>query len=393
MTRIDKTILKFLTNFRNLTLLGVSQIISSASLAIFWFVLAKLIETDQYGQISYFISIASIAGTFSLLGAGNTLLVLRGKQIQIHTTFYFMVILALVITSITLFFVIGNASVNFYTIGYVLFSLITVDLLGAKLYSNFAKILISQRILMISLGIGFYFIFGFEAIIFGLGLSFIPYIFFIYKVIVDKKIDFSLIKNHSKFLISNYFLDLARILFIHVDRLIIPIILSFSILGNYQLGVQIVSITYLLPATVFQYILPKESSGENISRLKKLTVVFSIIIVGIVVLVAPIGITILFPKFVETIGIVQIMSIQLIPATITYMFMSKFMAEEKSFFVVVGSIIGTAAKISTIFFFGTIFGITGVAIAFVLSSIAEAIFLVTISQIRKHNNKEKQNTS
>ena len=46
---------------------------------------------------------------------------------------------------------------------------------------------------------------------------------------------------------------------------------GFAILGNYQLGIQLVAILGILPGIVYQYILPRDSSGESNKKLKKLT--------------------------------------------------------------------------------------------------------------------------
>ena len=71
-------------------------------------------------------------------------------------------------------------------IGYVIFGLATSEILGNKLYRSYSKYLILQKILMISLGIGLY-SYGVNGIIFGIALSYSPYLIRIYKEIRNTK--------------------------------------------------------------------------------------------------------------------------------------------------------------------------------------------------------------
>ena len=70
---------RILAKFKDLTSLGFANILSTAISGIFWFYLASLLGTTHYGEVSYFIAIASIASTVSFLGAGNTTIRLFGK--------------------------------------------------------------------------------------------------------------------------------------------------------------------------------------------------------------------------------------------------------------------------------------------------------------------------
>ena len=50
-----------ITRFKDLSTIGFANLTSNAISGVFWFYLASLLGTAHYGEVSYFISIASIA--------------------------------------------------------------------------------------------------------------------------------------------------------------------------------------------------------------------------------------------------------------------------------------------------------------------------------------------
>ena len=91
--------------------------------------------------------------------------------------------------------------------------------------------------------------------------------------------------------------------------------------------------------------------------------------------------TLLFPKFIVAIEVIQIVSISVIPSTINLMYISKFLGNEKTKIILIGSGIFLLVQISAILVLGQLLGVNGVAIALVLGSSAEAIFLVSINKL------------
>ncbi len=268
-----------------------------------------------------------------------------------------------------------------YVLGYVIFSLATAEILGKKEYKNYSIYLITQKILMVGFALFFYYFIGLEGVILGIALSFFPYLTRIYKSFKNDEINFSLIRPRLGFIINSYALDLTRTFSGYTDKLIVAPLFGFMILGNYQLGIQMLSILGILPVIVYQYILPRDSSGESNKKLKKLTIAVSIILAILGITLAPIILPVLFPKFTEAIEVIQIVSISVIPSTINLMYISKFLGKELSKIVLIGSGIFLTVQIIGIFSLGGIFGINGIAYSLVLGTIAEAIFLVMINKI------------
>lgn len=377
------------TRFKDLSTIGFANLTSNAISALFWFYLASLLGTSHYGEVSYFISIASIASVISFVGAGNTIIIYTAKGEKIQAPIFFVTIIASVVASIVLFIMFFNFGVSLYIVGYTIFGLASSEILGRKLYKDYSKYLITQKILFVGFALGFYFLMGPSGVIVGFGLSFFPYAARIYKGFKESKLDLSSLKPRFGFMMNSYALDLSRTFSGNTDKLFVAPLLGFSLLGNYQLGIQFLSLLGMIPTIVYQYILPHDASGNPNKKLKKLTVLVSVILAVSGIFLAPKVLPIFFPKFTEAIRVIQIVSLAIIPLTINLMYISKFLGSTKSKIVLIGSGIYILVQISTILTLGKVYGINGVAGALVLASTAEALYLIIVNQyINRHSPPE-----
>lgn len=361
--------------FKDLTSLGSATVVASAISAIFWFYMASILGTEHYGEISYFISISTLASVISLIGFGNALLVYPAKDVKIQPPVYFIALISSLITSSILFLIFYNIGISLYVIGYVIFALVGGDLLGRKFYKNYSKILIIQKILMILLATGLYYLVGYQGVILGISLSFLPFSILMYRVFRKTKIDFSLVKSRFGFIINSYALDISRIFSGSIDRLIVAPLFGYSLLGNYQLGLQLFSALSILPIVVYQYILPHDASGNPNKKLKRVTIIISVIFAALSITLSPFVIPALFPKFTEAVSVIQIISVAIIPYTIIQMYVSQFLGNTNSRVVLSASIVYLIVQITTIIPLGKIVGIGGIAISFVLAQTAELVYL------------------
>lgn len=369
------------SKFTGLTSLGFGNIVSAGISAIFWFYLASLLTADDYGQVSYFIAIASIASTISFLGAGNTIIVYTAKGEKIQSPIFFISIVSSIFTLIAVFIIFSQIGLSLYILGFVIFMLATSELLGKKLYRKYANYLITQKILMTGLAISLYYFFGVEGVILGIALSFFPFSIRIYKSFKESKLNLKLVKIHFGFMMNSYALDLSRTFSASTDKLLIFPMFGFAILGHYQLGLQFLAIFSILPSIVYQFILPEDSSGNSNNKLKKYTIVVSIILAFLGIVLSPIVLPVFFPKFLEAIQVVQIVSLSIIPATINLIYVSKFLSNGLSKIVLIGSGVFLSIQITGILMFGQIYGVNGIAMALVIATSVETVFLVIINRI------------
>ena len=381
MIKSLKKITKFIEKFKDLSSLGLGIGIANAMGGIFWFFMAALLGTEKYGEVSYLISIGIIASMISLIGSGNTITVYGAKGVKIQPPIFLIVILSSIITSTILFFIfVNDFSVSLYVIGYAIFMLITSDLLGKKLYRKYSKFIIIQKILMIALAIGLFYVFGIQGIVLGIAISFFPFGFLIYKEFKNSKMDFSLVSSRVGFIFNNYLLDLTKAFNGSLDKLIIAPMLGFALLGNYQLGVQFIALLHIIPGIVFQYTLSHDATGNPNKSIKKIIILFSFFVAFLSIILAPILLPIIFPKFVEAIEIIQIMSIAIIPATVITTYISKFLGTVQSKIVLIGSGLYLGVQIPSILILGTIWGVNGAAVSIVIANTIHAIYFMLIDR-------------
>jgi len=221
---------------------------------------------------------------------------------------------------------------------------------------------------------------GPTGVLLGTGLSFMPFLIQIYSGFKNQSIDFKLLKTKWKFITNNFFIDLSIILNNQIDRLIIGPIFGFTILGNYYLALQVLNVLAIIPEIVKKYTIPEDSSGVNTTKIKIITIGFSIILALIGALIIPKIIPIFFPEFNESTELIPLISISIIPSTISGLYNSKFLAHEKSNYVVVINIISILTLILGIFTLGQLLGIVGLAYSFFLSSSIRAVLYFSLNK-------------
>ncbi len=376
----------FLNIPKGLTYLGIGNIVGTAISGIFWLLIARLVDVDSYGQLTYLISIAMIVTTLCLVGGTTSINVFTSKKLELQKTIYFLNSVTTMICGIIIFLMFESLGVSLYIIGFVFFSLFLNEMLGKRFFKEYSYILILQKILMVALAIPLYFILSIEGILLGIALSFFPFLYKIIFSIKKQRLDFFKLKPQLGFLLNNQGLELGVILNGQIDKILIVPLLGFTVLGNYSLSIQIVSLSGIITGIVYQYTLPHDARGITKPLLKKITIISSVLITILVIILSPILIPIFFPNYDSAIEIIQIMSLIIIPGAFTLTYTSKFLGRGKSKHVIIASGIQLSILISGVIILSEILGIVGVAIAFVFGKIFQAIFLVISNRFTFKNN-------
>ena len=369
--------------------IGGGDIFGSVMSAIFWFFLASQIEPEQYGEIHWFLGVAGIFSTMALFGTVNTLTVYTAKKVKIQSTLYAISLLASIVFSLIVIVIFPSfytIDVGIILIAYVINTLAIGDLLGRKQYTTYSKYILVQKGLTLGLGFLFYFLFGYEAIIFALAISYVFFIKRIYAVFKEMKINLKLVKEKIGFITNNYltFLLSSAVGGGQVDKIIVAPLLGFAILGNYNLALQAITIMMVVPSIFYKYLLPEEATGTRNKQVKIIIIIFSIFMSILGIFIAPILIESFFPKFVEAVDAIKIMSLVVIPGSISLILESQFLGNEKSKIVIIGTGISLAILTSGMIILGSWIGIGGVAWSLVLATTAKTIFYL-IKNIKKNN--------
>ena len=83
--------------------IGITDGAGAAIAALFWFYIAFELGPENYGELTFLISIATLVSGIALLGSNHTVLVLTGKKVDIHATIYMITMLANVVGAIIIF--------------------------------------------------------------------------------------------------------------------------------------------------------------------------------------------------------------------------------------------------------------------------------------------------
>ena len=358
----------------DISTIGIADITTTGIAAGFWFYLASIIGPEGYGEITFLMSIAALGATLSLFGAVNTLMVYSAKKVPIQSTINLLTLISGSISSIVLFVIFLSLGTSLLVFGYIIFALVTSDLLGKKLFKSYSKYVIIQKILMTVLSLGLYYLMGVEGVLIGMVLSYSPLLIKIVITFREQKINFQLVKQRFNFIFSSYLETISGALHSSLDKIIIAPLFGYYFLGNYSLSLQFYFLLIIIPTIVFKYVMPNESSGNPNIKLKKLMIIGSIGLAVIGYTVGPEIISSIFPKFQDSANFIKIISWTVIPQTISLVhYQSKFLSLEKSKNVFLMSLIGTIFQVIGIIILGSIYEVEGIAIAFVLGAVGSAL--------------------
>lgn len=371
------------SSFKDLFTLGSADVIGVAITGIFWLSIASFIEVEDYGQLHYLLGIAGIAYVVTLIGTQQTITVYSAKKTNVVSTLFFISIVVASITALIIFFIYGQLELSLLVIGYAVNDMAIGYLLGKKLFGNYSKYILTQRMLVFILGFGFYSIFGVDGILYALALSYIHFTLIIYKGLKDSKINYSSLKTRSGFIVNNYALSVVGGFRGNIDKVIIAPLFGFIVLGNLALALQFYTILMVIPQIVFKFTLSHDANGVPTTKVKLWTFLFAIIICITTIILSPLLIPLFFEKFVDVVISIQILSVSIIPATGTLFYQSKFLGQEKSKNPLIGLSIQVAITITGIITLGQMYGMIGVTISYVLASSGNLVYLTFANRLSK----------
>ena len=137
MNKISEKIKSILTKNKNLSSVASADFISSGLGALFWLYIAVLLTPEEYGEISYIISIAAFASTLSMLGAYNSIVVLTAKNVKIQSTINLISSLTGLIAAIIVFLILEKSEIGFLIFAYIFTNLAIPYLLGKYEFNNY----------------------------------------------------------------------------------------------------------------------------------------------------------------------------------------------------------------------------------------------------------------
>lgn len=382
ITKIKK-IIALMKSETGLLYIGIGNTGSSVLGGLLWFILAGFLSVDNYGVVNYYIAISNIFFALGLIGLDATIITFLAKKEQaIHfqaTSLAF--ISALIIASILSIY---NWSIGILSATQILFMMTLAEKLGTKKYRQYAFFIIGQRIAQMILSIALYFPLGILGILIGYILGNVIFSFrYILRSITNFTLQFAQIKEKLNFALHSYSSNIVRNFTLYLDKLLIVPLFGYYILGLYQLAFQFFLFLSIIPLSLYSYLLPEESGGVDRKTIKLLGLSLSITAAIAALAGLPVIIEWLFPNFVDSIPIVRIISLAIIPATITAILNATFLGRGRSKIVFIAGIAYIIALVTGLITIGQIFGSIGLAITILVAQIVQATYLVINKKINR----------
>ena len=362
---------------KNISIIGVGSILATIISGVFWLFLARIMGEENYGELGFLIGVGSISTAIAVWGSDKALTVFTAKNINIQPPIYLISFITTGLTAIILYLLLDSVGLSVFVIGAVIFNLTIAEILGRKQYKKYTKIILTQKILFVALGILLYYIIGHHGILLGFGLSGIPFIYKIIQTLKENKIDFKILKEKKEFITNNYIADLIYQFGGQIDKILIGPIFGFALLGNYYFGIQILNLLSMVPEIVVKYTLPEDSTGSSTNMIKILTILISVFLALVGIFIIPILVKEFFIEFKDSLEFLPIISLAIIPTTISSMYVSKFLGNEQSRIIIIGETIGILIFVPGIIILGELIGIKGLAVIFVLTEIIKTSYFVT----------------
>lgn len=380
----------FFSRVKNQSSLVFSNIAAAAIHGFFWIYLAKILDKAEYGELGYLLSIASLGASIALVGLPTMIVVYGSKKENVLSPAYTLGLITSSITSIVSYLITQNFVISILIIGLVLFGLMESELNSKKRFLAYSVNNISRRILLVVFALILYPVFGINGVLFGIFLSMLSGFIGLYNFLRNKKISISTLKLKIRFLINDYFSSLSSTVLFTGDKLIIGTLAGFSLLGNYQLAIQPLSVLQVIPSALMVYLMPLESQGMKNKKFKIYSVGLMCILTIISIALIPYAVDRFLPVYKEAIIPMQIIIVSVIPTTINMIFSAEFYANERSKIVLISSIIQVGLYFILIPLLGTSWlGLTGIAISYLVSVIAISIFNIMVKKqlfFKSYNN-------
>jgi len=364
----------FTKKIKDVLFLGTSNFTSSIALGVFLLFLASLLEKTQYGELAYFMSIANVAATISLFGLRTMIVVYEPKNENVFPASFVLLLISSGISALIVYIIFQNTALSLLVLGMSLFNLIMSGINSKQRYSDHAKHRLLRAATTIVFSLILYNFFGINGILLGYFVGTLFILKELQTLMKNKKIEFSIIRSKIRFILHMWLRRIAEISFQWGDRLLIGALFGFSILGGYHFAVQYLFLLESLPRSLAVYLIPQEAEGKKNKKIKILFLGAAILLAVISIVIVPYGINAFLPEYYESILPMQILSIAIIPITISSIQTSEFLGKENSKIVLIGSILQSGVYFSIIIVLGQSFGISGMAIAFLTAVIARTVF-------------------
>ncbi|MFQ6126433.1 MAG: oligosaccharide flippase family protein [Candidatus Heimdallarchaeota archaeon] len=351
--------------------------------AIFWFVMAKLLEPGAYGQINWLISIAMFVSTSCVLGWGKTVVTYypKGGMDDLLGGAVTIVLVTSLAGGVAMGLLV-EPLVGLLIVGLSLFSMTVSFELGKRRYKRYMWTWIGIKLISLPLAIAMYFWQGLLGVLLGYAIPHLIFGLLSLKYMRKSNPGIKEAKEKAGFALKAFGADVTTGSTSMLDKILIGPLFGMVTLGLYQLAYQIFMALSVLPMVLFSYLLPEKSAGTKTMQVETLGILVSVALAASVIVLSPIIIPWVFPSFSESVGLIQVMSLGVVPFTIAATKMSELYAHERPGVVLVSYAVALAAGIAGILVLGSCFGAIGLATSMLLLQTTLAASLILFRGIK-----------
>ncbi|MEP0825631.1 MAG: oligosaccharide flippase family protein, partial [Nitrososphaera sp.] len=129
-------------------LVGSGNTLAGLVGGLFWFILASIVTVEEYGQINYYLAMATLISTLSLFGFNTTSITFlaKGSEVILRQASLLVLIIGTIL-SLILAIILNSVSVALLLLGLSSFAMTSAELLGGKRYRYYFALLIANRVL------------------------------------------------------------------------------------------------------------------------------------------------------------------------------------------------------------------------------------------------------
>ena len=137
MNNFKKRKLGGFDSIKDIGAIGIGDIVGKSIAGVFWIYVASVLTPEEFGEISYLMSIAATCSIFAAIGAQNTITTFTAKKIELVKTLSVISIISSIFGSVVLLLLFERLDIGILAIGFVLNNLVIGNLLGRKEFSTY----------------------------------------------------------------------------------------------------------------------------------------------------------------------------------------------------------------------------------------------------------------
>jgi len=345
--------------------------------AVFWFVMARLLEPGAYGRVNWLMSIAMFASTCCVLGWGKTVATYYPKEgrDELLGGAVGIVLVASIAVGIAMGLLV-EPLVGLLIVGLSLFSMTISSELGRRRYGRYKWILVGAKLVSLPLAMGMYLWLGLPGVLLGYAIPYLIFGLSSLEYLRRSNPGVKEARGKAGFAVRAFGADISTGSASLLDKILIGSFFGMATLGLYQLAYQVFAALSVLPGILFTYLLPEKSAGTGTKEVETLGILAAVVLAAATVVLSPTVIPWVFPNFTGSVRLIQIMSLGVIPCTVAVTKVSELYARERPGAVLASYLVALAVGVAGILVLGNYFGAVGLAASAVLLQTALATSLV-----------------